>query len=192
MSEEVKPEVQEQPEVSDTVAYDTYKKAVAEKKVKDKQLQEMQLKLRQYEQEKLEAEGKKDDVIKSLKMERDRFESQLKEKEQKFVKSVVESQIKSVASEHGCKNLDAFLKLLDKEKLGSLEISDDFQVNKASLTNLIEESKKQYADLGLFGKKEFKVHDVTKNPTQPPATQAELLAKCKTPQEVANLIKSLT
>lgn len=173
----------------DTVKYETFKKVLGEKKKRDEELTNLRARLESYEQEKLESEGKKDEVIASLRAKAEKFENELKQTRQNFVWNAVESQFKAEAQKHGCVDTNAFMKLIDRNELKSLEVTDDYQVNKDDLARLIEESKKQYSNLGLFAKKDIKVHDVKGKPTLKQPSLEEEAAKCKTPEEFALFMK---
>lgn len=177
---------------NDLVKHETYLKVLNEAKKAKSDRNELMEKLAKYDQEKLELEGKKDEAYATLKKKNESLENELKATKQKFAWSAVEGQIKNHAVEQGCTNTDVLLKLLDKESLKSLEIDDNYQVDKSGLSGLIESSKKQFADLNLFGKRKVEVHDVQgKSKIKGPSLD-EMMAKAKTPEEVAKLIKSLT
>lgn len=170
---------------ADMVKYDSYKKVLGEKKRKDEQLTELTSKLEVFEQAKLESEGRKDEVIASLRSKAEKYESELKKTRQKFITNSVDSQLLVEARNQGCTDTNAFLKLIDRSELRGLEVSDDFRVNKDDLAKYVESSKKQWSNLGLFEKKDIKVHDVQgkQKQAEPKSVQSmskdELLAQLK-------------
>lgn len=173
------------------VSYETYRKIVSEKKKAMAELVELRDQKLKFEQEKLELEGKKDEALALWKKKADAFESELKATKQKFQWNSIESQIKNVAMESGCSNVNAFMKLLDKETLKTVEVDENFNVDKQGILKLIDESKKEFADLNLFSKAKIQVHDVTAvNKNKAPSVD-DLVAKCKTPEEVAKLLRTL-
>lgn len=174
------------------VKYETYKKVLGEKKSRDEQLRQLQDELSSYKHEKLALEGKKDELIKTLKEKAEQFEKELKQTKEKYIWTSVESQVKNFAAAQGCTNTDALMKLLDKEELRSLEMGEDYQIDKNGLSSMIDGYKKKYSDIGLFQKKDLKVFDVVGRSNIPNGPSIkDLMASAKTPAEMAELIKRL-
>lgn len=142
----------------DVVAYDTHRKLLSEKKKTQAQLEELKKQLGQYEQQKLEAEGRKDEVIKSLRQQLSEKESILKEKDSRYAWNVVSGQIKSRATQEGCKSPDKLLRLLDKEDLSALEVDDNYMVNQDDLSRIIEKAKRE--NDFLFSARKANVNDL--------------------------------
>ena len=151
------------PEKKDVVAYDSYDKAVREKKAMQSKLQDAQEKLTKYEQDLLAAEGKKDDVIKSLRDQLEQSNSKLKETTSTFAWNTVQGQIKTEAKANGCVNPDKLIRLLSPEKLKAIEVDDNYNVNGDDLKRIIEEAKAEHSDIGLFSQRKATVHDVPGN-----------------------------
>lgn len=173
------------------VSIESHRRLLGEKKRAAQEARELKEKLAAYEQEKLELEGKKDEALSSWKKKAEAFEAELKQTKQVFAKNAIDSQIKSFAQEQGCVNPDALMKLFGKDVYKSLDVSDNYEVEKESLSRVIEDAKKEFSNLNLFGKKEMKVHDVAGKNKIKPQTTEDLLKNAKTPEDVARLLRSL-
>lgn len=172
----------------DKVAYETYKKVLGEKKKMQSEFLSMQEKLKAIELEKQQAEGNKDDVINSLRTQLNEEKSQKQEIKKNFVWNTIQGQIKNEAISQGCVNPDKLIKLMSKDDLASVEIDDSFNVNKEDLTRLMDDAKKQHADIGLFKAKRSEVHDVTNhNIPKTPVKSKEQLSKDEIKQQLRNM-----
>lgn len=127
----------------DTVKYESYKKAVSEKKKRDQQVQELTEKLKEYERKEAEREGNYQQTIDSLRKELDELkESRNKEREQ-FVWNTLESQFHSLAKQEGCIDPDALL-TLSADELNDLEVDQNLKPDQEQLQGIIRENKNKY------------------------------------------------
>ena len=126
----------------DSVSYDTYKKTLSEAKKLREQLRSMddlQTRLKELEQEKLGAEGKKDEVISSLKAELDKATKEKKQVFQKFAYRSLGEQVRVEAMKQGCVDATALMKLAD---LSEVEIDQDtFEADKDKLAEIVTQMK---------------------------------------------------
>lgn len=112
----------------------------AQKKLKD-ELDQVRSQITLQEQDKLAAQGKKDELIESLRKSlRDEQEGRKAERNT-YAYSVISARVKEEAAKQGCVNGDAFIKLLEKDDFNSLEIGDNYNVNSEDLKRLIEAKK---------------------------------------------------
>ncbi len=122
----------------DSVSYDTYKKTLSEAKKLREQLRSMddlQARLKELEQEKLGSEGKKDEVISSLKAELDKTSKEKKQVFQKFAYRSLGEQVRVEAMKQGCVDATALMKLAD---LSEVEIDPDtFEADKDRLAEIV-------------------------------------------------------
>lgn len=130
-------------ENSDTVSWTSHKKLLAEKKRRDEQLAELQSKLDAFEQKKMEGEGKKDDVIASLRKQNEELSRSVKKKDAEYSWNVVSSQIKERAIQDGCTDASKLLRLMEQEDLNAVEVDESFRVNGKDLEVLMEKAKKE-------------------------------------------------
>jgi hypothetical protein len=165
----------------DSVSYDSFSKLLGEKKKLQQEMLETKARLDQYEQEKLEHEGKLKEALenakKSAQSERDRGLKTFKAASELLVKN----QINSLASQYGCIDNEILVKALDFE---DLEITEDLQFDSEKLKFKIEDltKKKPY----LF-KKDFKLpQDVTPSNGQIPSKPLHELSEA----EIKQLLKT--
>lgn len=170
----------------DTVAYDTYRKVLGEKKKRDEQLAEMADRLKHIEQKEMEAKGEQQKLIEALRRDLSEKDQKLKEVHQSFAWNNLESQLKTFAAKEGCRKPDALVKLMDAVDFEGIEVSDSYQVNGEDLTRVVGKYKNEYPE--LFKMATPKVDDltpsnkVTKNQKAdwkklPLAEQKKMLAK---------------
>lgn len=123
------------------VAHSTYKKTVDEVKKLKEQLRLRDEKLSKAEQDKLEAEGKKDELIASLKKKNGELETTHKTTLNSFIFSSLDTQVREEAARLGCVDTDAVVKLAD---LSSIDVDPKtFKADKKDLVALIEGMKKE-------------------------------------------------
>ena len=139
---------------SDTVAYDTYRKTLNEAKTAKSKLQDAEAKLAENEQIKLEADGKKDEVIEKLRKEKaDLFETN-KNLTTTYAETQVRRQIELKAKELGCVDTDALVKLMDYD---GLDIDDGYNISTQSLDMVMLKAKQDKSY--LFSKPNPNVQD---------------------------------
>ncbi|MCA9313776.1 hypothetical protein KDA08_05705 [Candidatus Saccharibacteria bacterium] len=141
-------------EKKDTVAYETYQRTLSESKKAKSQAAELKAKLEQYEQEKLMAEGKKDEVISKLKKDYEDVYGQLKKTKEEIAYSAVFNQVEKKAIELGCIDTDALTKLVD---FTGLDVGEGNKVSAQSLEMVLGKAKE--AKPYLFSKSAPVIHD---------------------------------
>lgn len=152
---------QESKQKDDVVAYSTYSKVMGTLKKRESELNEVRSRLENIELEKKQAEGNKDEVIQELRSKLTDAEKAQQQIKHKYAWNTLEGQIKTAAVQQGCVNPDKLIRLLEEDDLKAIEVGDDFRVNSDDLTRLLEKAKKDHSDIGLFGKKNVNVNDVT-------------------------------
>jgi len=105
---------------------------------------ELKAQLESFEKEKLEAQGKFQEMAKKEKERADKLEKQLKETSGKYALKTVQAQVKAEAAKLGCIDNDALIALMD---VSTLDVSDDFEVDKSSLKEALEKMQKEKAYL---------------------------------------------
>lgn len=127
------------PAGGDTVSYQSYQKALDEKKAAQAKSQEYEAKIKEFEQKQLETEGKKDELITRLKTE---VESS-KKKTAKIAFKVLEGNVRTQAEKLGAQNADTVIKLMN---LGSLKVTgddDNFEFDNNEITSQLENLRKE-------------------------------------------------
>lgn len=164
----------------ESVAYESYAKLLSEKKKLQSEHTEARARLEEYEQGKLEAEGKLKEALENQK----KLTQQFKDKNLEIVKTVtnkaVRSQFLREAEKLGCIDSDIAIKAVSFE---DLEVTEDFEFDNQKLVAKIQELTKSKPY--LF-KKDFKlVADITPNNSPAPEkslsemSQDELIKKYK-------------
>lgn len=146
---------------SDQVSYETYKKTLDEAKRAKASLKALQEEKDSLLQEKLLAEGKKDEALGNYKNQLSELSKKLESKEKDFVWSLLSQNFKSIAEKHGCVDSDVLMTVSIDDLKASNAVSDDFKIDDQKINSLIEQVKikKPY----LFKSKTAKVNDINLN-----------------------------
>jgi hypothetical protein len=152
----------------DTVAYDSYRKVVGKSKKVMAENEDLRNRLQEFEQQKMADEGRKDELIKTLRNELDSTKNNYEKEKQTYAWNVFSGHVKTAAAKRNCLDPDKLLRLLDKEDLGAVEVNDDYSVNTEDLDRLLDKAMKE--NEFLFQKPAVKVNDVTPNNEKPSAT----------------------
>lgn len=130
---------------TDKVAYDTYRKAVDELKRSKERLAQFE----SQEKEKLEKDGKWEQLYQDLKAKLDEQTEKGRAKEAMFAYRTIASQFRAEAAKAGCQRVDALERLVDLKTLVP-HLDESFNINQDALKSMIEKSQKEF-DF-LFGK----------------------------------------
>lgn len=130
-------------EKKDHVSFDSYQKLLREKKNFQAKYSELEGQIATLRQEKDLAEGNKDKVIEELRKQNQSLKSEYESTKKTYAWSVLTGEIKREAIKNGCKDPEKLLRLMSDDDLRSLEIGDNFDINPASLKDLIEKNKKE-------------------------------------------------
>jgi hypothetical protein len=127
-----------------------------------------QSKLKEIELEKQQKKGNYEGVINSLKEEIKSLKAENTKSKYSFAETQLNSAIKTEALSRGVngKKLDAFLKLIDDNDKGVVELDDSFNVNGDDVKTLVDKNMERYSE--LFTKK---VNIVDGTPNSKPINQ---------------------
>lgn len=168
------------------VAHSTYKKTVDEVKRLKAELKSRDEKLTAAEHEKLQAEGKKDELIANLKRDNEKLGKTHKEMLQSVVSSRLDDQLQTEAARLGCVDVEAVSKLVD---LSDVEVdSKTFKADKAKLTEILEDLKKSKPY--LFNKAGTKINGKLPSGGKTPEVKGKKLSEL-TKDELWAKLKSL-
>lgn len=145
----------------DSVKYDTYRKTLSEAKKSKAQLTEAMERLQMLEQEKLQAEGKTQELLQSVIKERDSYKSRLAEAHGAFAQGRAMDAIIDEANKMGVASTGLLRKAIG-DKVNDLEFDDEYRPNSEQVKMLLE-SIRQEEPL-LFSKQAPKVADHKFNP----------------------------
>lgn len=125
-----------------TVQYDTYKRVLGKLKNTESQFQQLQDELKTLRNEKYEAEGKKDELIESLRNEVTQYKTKLSSTVGTVARSQAMNAIVEEAVKAGCSAPDVVTKYLE-DQIDNLEFSEDFKPDRDQVKMLIEDAKKR-------------------------------------------------
>jgi hypothetical protein len=176
MSEEAKPTAEQLDSTSQVEATVKDPDAVLAKnrellgKLKEtgEKLKEMEKQLYGLKSEKLSAEGKKDELIETLKEQL----NSAKQKEEELTWKAVSRQIGMEAAKKGCKNVDTLMKVVDF-KNASIDM-ESFSVAQEDISMILEKAMKDHDYLFDTGVKPPKDGGVGKSPVPPSKSLREM------------------
>lgn len=171
----------------DMVSYESHRKLLGEKKARDAQLLDLQKKLSSYEETLAEKEGRKDDVIKSLRDKLAETETKYNSTKKNYAWNVLTGQLKAEAVKQGCVSPDKLIRLMAEDDLKGIDVDENFTINSDDLQRVIAKAKEENGDIGLFGGKKVNVNDMPSG-TSIPATTTKS-PKDMTPTELKAYIK---
>lgn len=152
------------------VKFETYSRVLGKLKNTEAQFTELQEKITKLEQEKLEAEGNKDQLIESLRKEL----TERKTRERTIVGNIALSQGRNAlvdeAVKAGCNSPEILTKLLESDLQG-LEYDQEFKPDREQVKALVDEARKKNPI--LFSKEPPKVanHNLNTTPPKPQKTK---------------------
>lgn len=90
-------------------------------------------------QEKLQAEGKKDELIASLRKEKDALTQKVVGSHSAFATRVIHGELKAEAAKAGCVSLEDFVRLVDIE---SIEVDDNYNPDPEKVKAIVQDAMK--------------------------------------------------
>lgn len=134
---------------SDVVKYETYKRTLGEAKKAKSEVEQLRDRLTQLEQEKLSLEGNKDQLIDTLKGERDQLKQKLTTAVGSFARSKVNEVLISEMAKAGCQDAELLLRAYEQE-ISDVEFDEKFNPNRDQVKAFVESIKSERPY--LFGK----------------------------------------
>lgn len=180
---ETKPVVENKFEANSNSDHDRYKRDMLRYKEEAKKLQEQ---MRERELEEQKAKGDLEGALKRLEEENQTLKHDIAKDRVRNAKSRIEDEVKRVAMQKGCKDVDAFYRLIDNEDLSKVELDgESLRVNKQDAELLVEANMKKFEHIGLFGAKNVRIVDGS------PGTKVDTKVEPKTEQDyISNYMKS--
>lgn len=133
-------DVQEENTDNRSVNYLTHKRLLGQKKKQDDELSDLRNRVELFEQNNLESEGKKDELITSLRRQVADRDDRYKNDLGNLAYSTLTSQVELVASEMGCVDNKALSKLVD---LATLEVDKEtFKAESSEVKLMLEDARK--------------------------------------------------
>lgn len=162
----------------DVVAYDSFQKVLNEKKQTQAKFNELQDRLKQLEEEKLQAEGNKDQLIENYKKQLQETNQKLSSTQKNYAWNVTTRELKSIARELGANTpakQEAIIKLLPNDVLSQFEVDENYNLDREQAKNLMQEWKKSNLDVIQWENSSKKF--VNGNPSKKPIEKEENLSK---------------
>jgi hypothetical protein len=128
--------------VNDAVSYESYKKALNEKKNYQAKLSEYEQEVQRLREEKMSAEGKKDELLSTYQKKVQDLSEKLDKTTKHYAWNTLTGEIKREAMKHGCTDPDKLIRLMDDEDLRSIEIGENFTIDNKAIEQVIEKNKK--------------------------------------------------
>lgn len=142
-----------------SVAYESFDKAVREAKNARERARLLEEEVNSYKTKELEAQGKHEEVIASLRKELNETKTKAQQEREQRLWEKVTGAVSTEALKHGCQSPDKLIKLLDQSDFELLK-TDGGDIQKDTLSKLIDKAKKENSFL-------FKQPAVPMNDTVP-------------------------
>lgn len=124
----------------DVVAYDTYRKVLSEAKRAKEAIEALSAEKQKLLEEKMAAEGKKDELIGSLNKRLADEQAKVKKVVGAFGHKTLSAVVAQEAAKEGCVNVGDLIALSD---LSTVEIDDEFNVNVDQVKEIVQRAKKE-------------------------------------------------
>lgn len=121
------------------------------------------------QQEKLQAEGKKDELIAALKREKEELSKKVVGTHSAFAMRVISGELKAEAAKQGCVALDDFVRLVD---LNDIEVDENYNPDPEKVKTLVQDALKSKPY--LFSKSGPKVNTSLPNGVVPDPPKEDL------------------
>lgn len=122
------------------VDYRTYSKVLTKLKKLESSYKDLEGMAEDLKREKFEAEGNKDEALKSLKDQLRKKDDELSTTRKSYGFKVISSQVESAARTMGCVDTEALMKLMD---FSQVMMDEDFNVDDKSLKVALEDTRKK-------------------------------------------------
>jgi hypothetical protein len=129
----------------DVVEYNSYKKALDEKKLFQNRLTETEKELQALREADLKRKGKVDELLSAKEKRIQELEQTLANTGKQYSWSVLTGEIKREAIKSGCKDPDKLIKLMGDDDLKKLSenIGENFEIASEPLKEVIEKNRKE-------------------------------------------------
>lgn len=127
----------------DKVAYSSFQKVLNEKKTTQSKLSEVEKELAKYREKEMETQGKTQELIDGYRKRVDELESTLNKTKKTFAWNTVSNTIKAEAAKLGCQDPDKLIRLMDDQDLQALNVDENFNLDRETLSKVLEKNKKE-------------------------------------------------
>lgn len=141
-NEEMKSDSQSKASGKDSVSYDTYRKTLSQAKSWQSKVQELTERLQSLEDEKLAAEGKKEELAESYKKKWEEERTKRTTQLRAFADEITYRQFEAEAAKLGCiKAEDLFT--LYRPRIQELDVDENLKIDAAEIRTIIEDAKRE-------------------------------------------------
>lgn len=132
-------------------------------------------KLKERELQEEEVRGSKEKALEEWKKQAQEHKKKFEQAHLNFAKNSIRNAVKTEALKRGCKNTEAFIRLMGEDSFDLVSLDDGYNPDKTDVESLVEQNMKKYEDIGLFGKEiRFADKAPTNNvPSAPPKPKSE-------------------
>lgn len=180
-------EENQQSQAEDVVKYESYKKVLSEAKSAKEKARQLEAELEAKRQAELEAKGNYQEIIDSLKRQKEELETKYRTTVEKTQWERVTGSIKNEAVKAGCLNPDKLIRLLDKHDFETLR-AEDGEIRAESLNQLLEKAKRE--NDFLFKRGNVQVNDAVPA-NNPPIAREKSVSEMSKAERIEALKKSL-
>lgn len=152
-SPELELKTQYEQDKHDGVAYESYKKAVNQYKKSNEEVATLKAQLQSLQQDKMQAEGNKDELIASLRKQVSDLDEKSRKSQASYTWNVVGAQIKGELAARGVRNPDKALeyaKAVHREDLSTVEVDEEYRVNKDDMRRFVDKFLNDNQDMGFL------------------------------------------
>lgn len=172
---------------NEQVAYESYQKVLKEKRNYQAKLEDYELKLQELQEEKLSAEGKKDELIDTYRKQLSEYKDNLEKTKQNFAWSSLTKAVELEAKSRNCTNTSKLIRLMDKEDFKAIEMNEDYSINTESLKTVLDKTMKENPFLFNSNIK----FSANGNPSSKPVEEKKLDIKNLSDEEIKERYKQL-
>jgi seryl-tRNA synthetase len=130
--------------IKDPTAYESKQRELLAEVKKERDARKiLETRMLELDQQKMQAEGKKDEVISQLNKQITDLRDAEKKKTSKYAFKVVKEKVAAKASSLGAIDTETLLKIVDLNALQVSVVDDDFEVDEDSITNTLETLRKE-------------------------------------------------
>jgi hypothetical protein len=151
----------------DTVKYDTYNRVLGEKKKLQSEYESLKEKVTTLEQGQLQSEGKKDELIESLRKQNAEVSGKLSAAVSNFAIGNAKQALAEQANKLGCNDLGLLSKAVE-DKLTTIDYDDGFNPNSDQVRMLLDEAKNSHPLLFSKSAPTLGSHQLNPNATVDP------------------------
>lgn len=144
---------------SDTVAYETYQKSLKQRHRFKEEAETLRAELESYKTKELEQKGEYKTLVESQRKRISDLENQTRKMQLAYQESVVANQVMDEFVKRGVKSPDKawkYARSVHKDDLNSIEVDDQYSVNREDLGRFAEKFLNDNVDMGFVKRGEVK------------------------------------